>query len=75
MATPARGIQRRGNRGGSKGVVGNGARNDRSGYTPSNPDYRPTPLRTGTIGGKPVFYVDAESIARLLADYRIMGVK
>lgn len=75
MATSARGIQRRGNSGGSKGVGGNGARNDRSGYTPSNPDYRATPLRTGVIDGRPVFYVDAEKIARLLADYQIMGVK
>ena len=75
MATPARGIQRRGNSGSSKGVGGDGARNDRSGYTPSNPDYRATPLKTGRIGDKPVFYVDAEAIARLLADYRIMGVK
>lgn len=75
MATPARGVQRRGNRSGGKGVGGNGARDDRGGYAPSHPDYRATPLRTGAIGGVPVFYVDAEAVARLLADYRAMGIE
>ena len=44
-------------------------------FVPSNKDYRVSETRTGKLNGKPVFEIDAEKIARLLADYQVWGVK
>lgn len=44
-------------------------------FKPSHPDYRVSETRVGKLNGMPVFEIDAEKIARLLAHYRIMGVK